>query len=516
MPSRADRSLERALIANFVTHLAAIAMMALVLVPFLPGGTDASDVERARRVAEQPWLFRLGWLPWHACAVTDLWLAVAMLRVDWLPRIWSVLVLLLTVPAVLFDQGAQLTWITRGVELAERDVAAYLALERTLMPMTSVWAAVLYTLAGLGWTFAFARAGVWSRALTWLSPPVWSAMTIAVASPLLPPAIRPSSAAVAAANAVGFLLLQVWLALLAEAALRRRRPFEPHGRLARWRHPGSGLLARALDLVANSRLLGAMLEPIPELAMESDIEHVVYVNYLVPAELAQRLVPEGLELDRLGPKKQHALFTFLSFRHGHFGFSRLGPLRKLMPSPVQTNWRVHVRNPETGHAGIYFVTNAIASTVLALAARLTTEGMPMHVIAEAELVREGERVRLRVEPGAGSAPDVEADLRAAAEPPAWSGAWARCFPDFRAFLAYCVPQDRAMSSQPLKRRVSRHEIHLGIPLEQCQPLVGSVRSRAARAMGGDQEPLCFYVPGVRFRFGGEIHDVRRGTSVGNA
>ena len=106
------------------------------------------------------------------------------------------------------------------------------------------------TLAALGWTYCFARAGTWSRALSWLSVPLWLAMGVAVISPLLPAAIRPSAHFVSSANGVGFLLLQLWLALVTEQVLVRRRPYQARGRLAIWRHPGSGPFARFIDVMS--------------------------------------------------------------------------------------------------------------------------------------------------------------------------------------------------------------------------------------------------------------------------
>src|SRR5206468_8939733 len=90
--------------------------------------------------------------------------------------------------------------------------------------------------------------------------------------------------------------------------------------------------------------------------------------------------------------------------------------------------------------------------------------------------------------------------------PAWTGAWAECWPSFRDFLAYCVPQDRAMSSQPLRGRISRQEIDLGIPLDACRPLAGTVQSRAATAIAGSAEPICFHVANLSFTFSSERHD----------
>ncbi len=501
-----DRSLERALLFNFLVHALAMASMAAFLLPCLPGGGGLSDLTRVANIARHPWLFRAGWFPWQLCAVADLMLAVAMVRTRWIPRAGAVVTLLLTMVAVVPDQLAQTLWVTRGVELARTDAARYLDFEREIFPLTAGWGALFYTLAALGWTLCFARAGTWSRTLTVLSIPLWTTMFVAVIAPLLPPSHRPSATFVSGANALGFVQLQVWLGLVTDRVLRRHRPDEAHGRLAVWRHPSSALLARMFEIVANSRLLGALLEPLPELAVRSDITEVVYVNYLVPAERLQGLVPQGLELQRLGPEGRYALFTFLTFRHGHFGFAMLGPLRRLMPSPVQTNWRIHVRDPRTRHSGIYFVTNAITSAALALGARMITEGMPMHVLDRGEGTRGPEGVvRVVLDPGRGSAPDCDATLRPT-ETPALEGAWRECWDDYRAFLAYCVPQDRAMSSQPLRGRVSRHEINLAIPIEACEPLEGTVVSRAARAIVGEAEALCFRVPGVTFRFSVEAHD----------
>lgn len=483
--------------------------MGAFLLPTLPGGSNTDDAARIAAIAAHPWLFRLGWLPWQLCAVADLWLAVAMVRVSWLPKLPAVLVLVFTIAAVIPDQWAQAVWITKGVELAQSgDAAAYLALEKEIFPLTAGIGALLYTIAALGWTWCFAAAKTWSRALTFLSIPLWLTMAVAVVGPLLPPAVRPSAAFVSMANGLGFMQLQVWLGLVTEEVLRRARPYEGHGRLARWRHPSGGFVPRLADAFANSRLASAFFEPLPEAEMRSEITNVVYVSYVVPAERVEALVPEGLELQRIGPEGKYALFTFLTFQHGNFGFGFFGPLRQLMPSPVQTNWRVHVRNPKTDHEGIYFVTNAVSNTMQALAARLTTEGMPMHVLGPKSKVARGDDGALRVEldAGDGSAPDAVIDLRPAAKDPELTGPWKECWKDFRDFVAYCIPQDRAMSSQPLRGRVSRQEIDLGIRVDQCEPLEGTVVSRAAQAIVGDATPICFRVAAVRFRFRVEKHD----------
>jgi hypothetical protein len=335
----------------------------------------------------------------------------------------------------------------------------------------------------------------------------WIVFAFAGIAPVLPPALRPPPAAVSAGNAVGFLLLEIWFALVTEQVLRRSRPPTASGVRAAFRHPRSGLAGRALQILAESRFLRALGELLPIVAFRSDITDVVYVNYLVSASRLAPLVPRGLSLQLLGARGDRALFTFLTYRHGHFGPGLLGPLRRLLPSPVQSNWRIHVFDPVTEQRGVHFLTTAISMTAHALGARLLSEGMPMHVLARGE-VRRGDdgAVDVELDPGSGSAPDASIHLVPEAAEPALTPAFSEVFASYRDLLAYCVPQDRAMDTQPWRDTVSRQEIALGIPLEACEPLRGEVRSRAAEAIAGDAAPLCFRVARVAFRFDREERD----------
>jgi hypothetical protein len=505
MIDRSSRLLERALLFSFVIHGIAMLSMALLLLPGMPGGGTADDVARVQYIAAHPWLWRLGWLPWQLTALSDVLIAAGLLRASWVPKSASVITALVTLAAVVPDQLGQIAWITRGIALAESgDTSAYLAFETRIFAWTAVWGGTLYTLGAIGWTACLVAGRTFSRGLTMISLVLWPLFLYVNAGPLLPEPMRPSSAFVAAGNAVGFVLLEVWLVLAAEMVMRRARPDAAWGRLSPWHHPHAAL-RHLLDPIANSRFVRAVAEFAPLPAFVSDITDVIYVNYVVDAALLEPLVPAGLELQRIGPEKRHAIFTFLSFRHGHFGPRLLGPLRRLLPSPIQTNWRIHVRDPRHGREGVYFVTTAIANTFNALGARLMAEGMPMHVLAEAELRSEHGCFILKLEPGVGSAPDAEAALRPAATAPA-SGPWCAAFGSWRVMLSYIVPQDRALSTQPWCGHITRQEIRLDIPIDCCEPLEGEVSSRAAAAYVGDAEPFCFRVASVKFRFDSEAYD----------
>ncbi|MFO0619364.1 MAG: DUF2071 domain-containing protein [Polyangiaceae bacterium] len=521
-PSRRhDRALARAFVAMFVVHAVAMLAMPLVLARFLPGGAASSEEARIAAIAASPWSFRVGWMPWQLTAVIDLLFAWLVARTPWLPRALRWLSFGVTLAAVVPDQLGQALYVTEGIARAQRvaagvdTVAGFRAWEDGVFRLTAGWGATLYTIGTVLFLEAFRRARVWSRPLGVATALFYLTMPAAVVAPLVallgvevPPKL------VVALNAVGFVVLLVVYALVAEAALRRMIPDEPHGRWAPWRYPTRGWFGRALEGLMNSRFAFAFTEPLPVFALASDIEDVVYVNWLVDADRLEALVPEGLTLDRLGPRRDRAIFSVLTYQHGHFGFRFLGPLRRFSPSAVQTNWRIHVREPSTGRAGIYFVTNAISFLPQAAGARLFTEGMPMHVLHRAEVGRHDREVSVAIDGGAGSAPDLRATFELVGE----GGADANdaffpehlreVFPTYREFLAYIVPQNRAMATQPHAHTFTRQEIHLPIEPDQCVPLrpTSAIVSRAAGAIVGDARPFAFWVGEVAFTFSEELRE----------
>jgi hypothetical protein len=506
------------LLANFAVHLLAMMSMALILAPMLPGGGTSDDAVRIAKIATHPFLFRLGWVPWHLCALVDIVFAIALIGDRSIPRLPAWATLAVTLLAVIPDQAAQFLWDTRGVALAQEavsrgDVSEYLAYERVIFFYGSGVAPCLYTVGALGWTWCFFAQGTWSRRFAWMSAITWLVFIAISVAPVLPDAIRPSSAAIAGGNALGFILLEVWLGWATELYFSRARPVTPHWAHAAWRHPWGGVTGSLIDAVSNSRALRGVGEFLPTMGFSSDITDVIYVNYVVDADKLTPLVPRGLELHRLGPNGKYGVLSFLTYRHGHFGPTILGALRRLFPSPIHTNFRVHVVDPKTGIRGITFFTNAIESLLLSLGARMNTEGMPMHVFAKATHARD-ERgdVRIELDPGNGSAPDAEMTLSPGPEP-TLQGPFSECFADFHAMLEYIVPQDRAMATQPWGDTVTRQEIHLGIPFDACEPLTGSVTSRALTPFVGDSTPICFRVAKVTFRFEGEHHDGPKRGSV---
>ena len=132
--------LEWTLLLSFVAHGAGMLSMVAFLLPGMPGGGVTEDAARVAYVAAHPWLWRLGWLPWQVTALSDLLIAVALIRTRWVPRAPAVVAFALTAAAVVPDQLAQAIWVTTGVEVARAaiargDVAPYLELEARIFPL---------------------------------------------------------------------------------------------------------------------------------------------------------------------------------------------------------------------------------------------------------------------------------------------------------------------------------------------------------------------------------------------
>ena len=509
IPPVAARFLERALLFTILAHGAAMLSMALLLLPGMPGGANPLAA-RAAYIAANPLLWRLGWLPWQITALSDVLLAIALVRTAWIPRLPALLVAVTTLIAFAIEQPGELSWITQGVALSQAsDLSRYLSFETQTYLQIAGRAAVAYMVAAFGWTWCFVRAKTWHPGLSGLSLITWGILLAVSIAPLLPDAARPAAEIVAGGNALGFALMMIWLCWVTELVLRRSRPASQWGRMAVWNYPRAGLVGRLLNGIANSRLARAFGEYVPSIAFISNITDVIYANYLVDADTLAPLLPAGLELQGLGRDGSRALFTHLTYQHGHFGPQLLGPLRRLMPSPVQSNWRIYVRDPQTNLSGIYFVSTAINKTLPALLARLLSEGIPMHLVERGAVEAKADgSFAVCLDPGIGSAPDLVMTLQPApalALPPDWND----CFATFHDLLAYCVPQDRAMSSQPWYGRVTRLEIELGIPLETCEPLTASIASKAAETLVGAAQAVCFRVPEVTLRFHHEAHDPLR-------
>lgn len=237
--------------------------------------------------------------------------------------------------------------------------------------------------------------------------------------------------------------------------------------------------------------------PFPVLA--SDVRDVVYLNWVVAADRAAHLVPPGVELVA---RDRRVILTVLTYRHRHFGPAMLGPLRRLFPSPLQSNWRFYVDRVagRSMPATVLFVANIFDSALYAVATRLFSDALPSDLADRFEHGRDGDRYFAAIAGGGGSAPDLRCVTRPGAPdvPPDFSP----FFHDWREAVKTLCLQDAAICSvDDLPGRLALAEIDLPIDPARVEPLecVEWSGGECLDRLGVDGPPFCFRVPGVAFR-----------------
>ncbi len=266
-------------------------------------------------------------------------------------------------------------------------------------------------------------------------------------------------------------------------------------------HPGPFGTAQTApaNAPALKRLRRALFGLLPFPVLASDVGDIVYANWVVPAAGVAPFVPPGVTLAEVDGQ---VVLTILTYRHGHFGPALAGPLRRLFPSPLQSNWRVYVaaidgRPPP--EATVLFLANVFDGALYALGTRLCSDVMLAHHARHFvhRYAPEGWRSGAH---GPGSAPSWEVAGGIAARP-ALPEAFRRFFPDLPAALAAICMQDAAIA--PLADDGALAHARIDLPIDPRTATVLTVDRHSPGGllarMGAVDPPWCFHVPGVRFR-----------------
>ena len=117
-----------------------------------------------------------------------------------------------------------------------------------------------------------------------------------------------------------------------------------------------------------------------------------------PAAAARALVPPRMTL---ATREVRVLLTVLSYRHGHFGPALAGPLRRLFPSPLQSNWRLYVDALDGAPLPaptVFFLANVFDGALYALGTRLFSDALPSHLARRFSLACDGQACAIEIEP----------------------------------------------------------------------------------------------------------------------
>lgn len=268
-------------------------------------------------------------------------------------------------------------------------------------------------------------------------------------------------------------------------------------------YPRTGWFGVGLSRVVNSqrlaRLRRAILTRLPFMTLRSDVRDVVYLNWVIPVSAAATLLPAEVRVWECDGK---TILTILSYRHGHFGPALAGPLRRLFPSPLQSNWRLYVDTlPHQVPAAqtVLFIHNLFNSIWYAAGSRLFSDALPSHLPAVFTHQRSEADIATRVVAGQGSAAELHSVVRAARDailPPQFSS----FFTSWADAVARLCLQESAVAVIDGMRGLAQAGIDLPIALETVIPMVSTefAGGEFLRNLGVVDAPFCFMVPRARF------------------
>lgn len=267
--------------------------------------------------------------------------------------------------------------------------------------------------------------------------------------------------------------------------------------------PQTGLLSQCLNQVVSNRRLRTIRRSItshlPFPVLQSEVQDVIYLNWVLDLEVVQAYVPPGVTLWQRNGK---TLFTILTYTHGHFGPVIFGPLRQLCPSPIQSNWRLYVSeiDQQTVDSCVLFVKNTINHTLYAVGSRLFSDALPSHLALACKHQSQNHEFLTEIDSGRGSSPDLYSHVELGTEA-VLPLAFQSLFDNWHDAIRYLCLQDSAIAYVSDLQHCVRAGIDLPIDIESIQParLLDFRSQFPILQFCALDQALCFRVPSVRFR-----------------
>ena len=242
------------------------------------------------------------------------------------------------------------------------------------------------------------------------------------------------------------------------------------------------------------RLRRILMRFIPFLQLQSQVKNIVYLSWLVDIEKVRSRFPSNVQL---WEKQGKTIFSILTYQHQHFGFSFLGRLRQLMPSPRQSNWRFYIA-PELQDKTVIFEQVMIDQQLYVLCGRLASDAMPAQYALQFVHERQDDIIQTQIELDVlyrlSSAVQITADQRL-------PQAWQTLFDSWDEAIAYLVDQDHAWVEwvdQP--ERLSQGDIEMPFDFNQIQAAqVLNIDCPLLQQWGVlEQDVFAFVVPALNF------------------
>ncbi|MBJ9957848.1 DUF2071 domain-containing protein [Acinetobacter courvalinii] len=241
---------------------------------------------------------------------------------------------------------------------------------------------------------------------------------------------------------------------------------------------------------------------LPFMPLQSRVSNIVYLSWLVDVEQVRQRYPKYVPL---WEKHGKTIFTILTYQHHHFGFAFLGPLRTLMPSPRQSNWRFYL--DESYPKTVIFEQVIVDQALYVMGGRLASDVMPAQYASLFQHQMDEQQQRIHTEIKIDEDYSLISDVQLTKEKQL-PAAWQTLFSSWDEAVRFLVDQDHAWAEwadQPA--RISQGNIRMPFQFQQIEAAkicsLQVPRILQQWGLSADTEAFAVVVPDLDFYVVGE-------------
>lgn len=245
-----------------------------------------------------------------------------------------------------------------------------------------------------------------------------------------------------------------------------------------------------------------VLRLLPFMRLQSRVSNIVYLSWLVDVEQVSQHYPKNMPI---WEKQGKTIFTILTYQHHHFGFQFLGRLRKLMPSPKQSNWRFYLNQsfPKT----VIFEQVILDQYLYVIGGRLASDVLPAQYASKFHHQKNDLQQTIKTEIVVDENYSLNSEVKITAQK-RLPKEWQDLFASWDDAVLFLVDQDHAWAEwvdQPTE--MSQGDINMPIQFQQIEAAeICALKAPVLLKQFGlnsDAEALAFVVPALDFYVIGE-------------
>jgi len=225
-----------------------------------------------------------------------------------------------------------------------------------------------------------------------------------------------------------------------------------------------------LNSISFWRFKTIIFKPFTYLKLRSDIEEVIYLNWLIPKERITSLIPKNVKVQE---HDGFVVFTCLIYKHKNFAPLLFGPFRKFFGSPYQSNWRLYIDYPKkhksNNEGTILFIKNILSSINYTIGSRLMSNILQSQCAKEINMINDHNSGRAEIISGEANLPSLSFKYT---EKSAWEIGknFGEVFKDSLDLIHAICYQEFAVTELPIHGYLCKGEINLQFNENDIKPI----------------------------------------------